>query len=187
VAVPFIWFLIMTSQGAPGFGCFSFFIDSSNHYCLLKPNQGMTSIKGMGPDLSYHAHNQAKQRRNTPQRRVILEELQASHSHPTAAELFALVRQKLPRISLGTVYRNLEVLCEDGHINKLELAGVETRFDAITQPHLHIRCTRCHKVEDLPDSGLMARPPAEMAGYLVEGSRQEFYGICPACRQHSSN
>ena len=137
--------------------------------------------------MSQESRPHGKLRRNTPQRRVILEELRQLHSHPTASELHTIVRRKLPRISLGTVYRNLEVLCEDGRINKLELAGAEARFDAMTHPHLHIRCTRCHKVEDLPEDGLLVNPPAELAGYLVKGSRQEFFGICPACRQSSAN
>ena len=137
--------------------------------------------------MSTNSQPRSKARRNTPQRRVILEELRKLESHPTAAELFAIVRARIPRISLGTVYRNLEVLHEGGQINKLELAGAETRFDAMTHPHLHIRCTRCHKVEDLPDAGLMLDTPSELAGYAIEGSRQEFFGICPACRRQGNH
>jgi Fur family ferric uptake transcriptional regulator len=124
-----------------------------------------------------------KQRRNTPQRRIILDELQAMHSHPTAAELFAAVRQRLPRISLGTVYRNLEVLFEDGRINKLELSGSETRFDGVTEPHLHIRCSDCGRVQDLVDDSLQPIIPAEMAGFQVQGCRAEYFGLCPDCRK----
>ena len=126
--------------------------------------------------------NVARQRRSTPQRRVILQELQALESHPTAAELFSIVREKLPRISLGTVYRNLEVLCADGQINKLELSGTETRFDAITVPHLHIRCTGCSKVQDLMDPPLIAHSPDELEGFQVQGCRLEYFGLCPECR-----
>ena len=124
----------------------------------------------------------AKQRRNTQQRRVILEELQAVRTHPTAAELFNLVRRKMPRVSLGTVYRNLEVLHRDGRINKLDLAGGESRFDAVTEPHLHIRCTGCDRIEDLIEPALMTEPPRELGGYLVQGRRLEYFGVCPECR-----
>ncbi len=124
-----------------------------------------------------------KQRRSTPQRRIILEELRALRTHPTAAELFAIVRRRLPRISLGTVYRNLDVLHEDGRIRKLELAGAEARFDADLSPHLHIRCTECGRVEDLMDASPGTDIPAELAGFLVQGYRLEYFGICPACRQ----
>lgn len=126
--------------------------------------------------------NVTRQRRSTPQRRVILKELQALKSHPTAAELFTIVREKLPKISLGTVYRNLEVLCNDGYINKLELSGAETRFDGITDPHLHIRCTGCGKVQDLMDPSLIAHSPEELEGFQVQGCRLEYFGLCPDCR-----
>jgi Fur family ferric uptake transcriptional regulator len=126
-----------------------------------------------------------KQRRNTPQRQVILEELNSMKSHPTAAELFAVVRQRLPRISLGTVYRNLEVLHESGQVNKLELAGTETRFDATMDPHLHVRCTECGRIDDIMDPTMMTSQPSELAGYLVRGCRLEYFGVCPGCRKKS--
>lgn len=126
-----------------------------------------------------------KQRRNTPQRRIILEELNSARSHPTATELFTMVRKKLPRISLGTVYRNLEVLYQSGQINKLELAGTETRFDGMLEPHLHIRCTECGAIEDLMDPSLVAARPQELNGFLVKGCRLEYFGTCPSCRNNS--
>lgn len=128
-----------------------------------------------------------KLRRNTPQRRVILEELRALKTHPTAAELFSIVREKLPRVSLGTVYRNLEVLYEDGQINRLELAGAETRFDGMVDPHLHIRCTECGRIDDIMDPSLMTGQPAELGGYQVKGCRLEYFGTCPDCRQEAMN
>ena len=67
--------------------------------------------------------------RNSRQRQVILEELRKLTSHPTAAVLYAVVRRRLPKISLGTVYRNLELLARMGVVQKLELAGGEARFD----------------------------------------------------------
>lgn len=124
-----------------------------------------------------------KLRRHTPQRAVILEELHATKAHPTAAELFALVRRKLPRISLGTIYRNLEVLHEDGLVRKLELAGTETRFDGTTTPHYHVRCTECGCVRDLPaplHDKLVTRP-LDTGGFRIDGHRLEFTGVCPDC------
>jgi Fur family ferric uptake transcriptional regulator len=129
-----------------------------------------------------------KLRRNTPQRRVVLEELRHLKSHPTAAELYAIVRRRLPRISLGTVYRNLEVLHEDGMIRKMEFAGSESRFDGMMEKHDHVRCTECGRIEDVfpssPDQDL--KPPAELAGFAVEGYRLEYYGSCPSCRMKAS-
>ncbi|MCK9995096.1 MAG: transcriptional repressor [Candidatus Krumholzibacteria bacterium] len=125
-----------------------------------------------------------KLRRNTPQRRVILEELCLLKSHPTAAELYAIVRKRLPRISLGTVYRNLEVLHEDGVIDKMEFAGAESRFDGNTELHYHVRCTECGRIEDIFPLDWEQTPaqPAELAGFQVTGYRLEYFGICPDCR-----
>jgi Fur family ferric uptake transcriptional regulator len=128
-----------------------------------------------------------KLRRNTPQRRVILQELCQLKSHPTAAELYAVVRRRLPRISLGTVYRNLEVLHEDGKIRKMEFAGAETRFDGTLEQHYHVRCTECGRVEDVftLDQGQSPAQPAEVAGFKVTGHRLEYFGICPGCRDRA--
>jgi len=126
--------------------------------------------------------------RNTPQRRVILHELRQLKSHPTAAELYAVVRKRLPRVSLGTIYRNLEVLNEDGMIHKLEFAGSETRFDGLLEQHDHVRCTECGRIEDifLRDSALAPARPTELAGFAVTGHRLEYFGVCPDCRQRKS-
>lgn len=129
-----------------------------------------------------------KLRRNTPQRRVILHELCQMTSHPTAAELYGVVRQRLPRISLGTIYRNLEVLHEDGMIRKMEFSGSETRFDGNLDPHYHVRCTECDRVDDLhtTDPGIAPSQPAELGGFQISGHRLEFFGICPDCRKRDT-
>ncbi len=77
--------------------------------------------------------------RLTTQRQVILEELGKVTSHPTANEVYDMVRKRLPRIGLGTVYRNLELMAESGLILKLEVGGTQKRFDATTDLHYHIR------------------------------------------------
>ena len=125
-----------------------------------------------------------KLRRNTPQRRVVLDELSHMKSHPTAAELYAAVRQRLPRISLGTVYRNLEVLHEDGMIRKMEFSGAESRFDGNLEQHDHVRCTDCGRIADIFPQGPdhISVPPEEMAGFQVVGYRLEFFGSCPRCQ-----
>src|SRR5574340_808335 len=91
--------------------------------------------------------------RRTRQREVILEELQKVKSHPTAVGLHDLVRRRLPKISLGTVYRNLELLAKAGVIRKLETAGAEARFDGNAGQHHHIRCVGCGRVDDVEQRG----------------------------------
>ena len=122
--------------------------------------------------------------RNTPQRRVILEQLQRTTSHPTAGELYQIVRRRLPKVSLGTVYRNLDLLAEAGKIQKLNLGGSEARFDAKTDAHYHVRCVRCGRVDDVPGlpADLVADEMANRAGYEILGHRLEFVGICPQCK-----
>ena len=91
-----------------------------------------------------------KKMRMTPQRRVILEELRRVNDHPAADEIYHRVRKRLPKISLGTVYRNLEVLCELGEIQRLELSGSTKRYDGVPNKHYHIRCVECGRVDDAP-------------------------------------
>lgn len=125
-----------------------------------------------------------KAQRNTRQRRVVLEELNKLTSHPTAAELYDLTRARLPKISLGTVYRNLELLADNGIIRKLETVGAEARFDGNPERHYHVRCVRCGRVDDA--HGVPANPLKRevktLAGYQVLGFRLEFVGVCPGCR-----
>ena len=124
-----------------------------------------------------------KNLRMTRQRKVILEELRKLNTHPSADEIYEVVRQRLPRISLGTVYRNLEVLSELGEIQKLELSGLLKRFDWDTKKHYHIRCVRCSRVDDAPIAPLN-QLDNELYGatvFEIIGHNLEFTGLCPEC------
>jgi Fur family ferric uptake transcriptional regulator len=123
----------------------------------------------------------------TPQRKVILEELRKVNTHPSADEIYAMVRRRLPRISLGTVYRNLEILAENGQIQKLELGSSLKRFDGVAENHYHIRCIRCDRVVDAPvdfDPALDQKLKS-ISDFDIIGHRLEFIGICPACRKQA--
>jgi len=123
--------------------------------------------------------------RITRQRRIILEELRKSGSHLTADELYGKVRRRLPRVSLGTVYRNLELLSRGGTIGKIETAGGKMRFDSMAEPHYHIHCRRCGLVADLELAHLpdLEKLVADPVGFRITGYRLEFTGLCPRCRQ----
>lgn len=123
--------------------------------------------------------------RMTHQREIILEELRRCPSHPTADELYERIKKKLPRISLATVYRNLEILSEAGLIKKLEISGRQKRFDWDTRDHDHVYCTHCHRVENIPTTAapLIATGSNQQKGYLITGCRIEFYGLCPNCQK----
>ncbi len=124
----------------------------------------------------------------TRQRRVILEELSKARTHPTADEVYARVRRRLPRISLGTVYRNLETLSARGLIGKLEVAGTQKRFDGDAGRHHHVRCIRCGLIADalLEDIDAVASAIGEVEGYEITGYRLELLGRCPRCRGKGS-
>lgn len=128
--------------------------------------------------------NEPSSLRMTQQRRVILEELGAVTCHPTADELYQRVRRRLPRVSLGTVYRNLEIMAQKGEIQRIGAAGTQRRFDATTAVHYHIRCTSCGRVADLPLKPVarLEQEAAKASGFAITGHWVEFQGICPECQ-----
>jgi Fur family ferric uptake transcriptional regulator len=120
----------------------------------------------------------------TRQRKIILEELRNMHSHPTADEVYDSVRKRMPRISLGTVYRNLEILSQWGLAQKLDLAGNRRRFDGSMEDHYHVRCVRCGEVEDVPVEPLqhLEESARSNTDFEILGHRLNFLGLCPSCR-----
>jgi len=133
--------------------------------------------------------NNSSMMRLTTQRQIILEELSKVKSHPTASDLYDMVRKRLPRIGLGTVYRNLDLMAENGMILKLEVGGTQKRFDATTKTHYHIRCSSCGKVDDIdtPVMDELVKTAAESSSYQILGHHVEFTGICPDCQQSEKN
>ena len=125
--------------------------------------------------------------RLTTQRQIILEELGKVTSHPTANEVYDMVRKRLPRIGLGTVYRNLELMADTGVIFKLEVGGTQKRFDATTKPHYHIRCSSCGKVDDvhIEVQQQITQLAKSASNYEILGHHIEFSGICPDCQNKS--
>ena len=124
-----------------------------------------------------------KSMRLTNQRQVLLEELRKVTTHPTASELYDMVRVRLPRIGLGTVYRNLELLSSSGIIKKLETGGEQKRFDGDTSPHYHIRCVKCNRVEDIfiERFGELEKNAASCCNYKILDHHVQFSGICSEC------
>jgi Fur family ferric uptake transcriptional regulator len=114
---------------------------------------------------------------------LVLHTLRSFPVHPTAVELYAKAREAMPSLSLGTVYRNLEMLTRSGEVLCLERAGTSRRFDGNTAAHGHVRCTVCGRVGDvvgvLPDAVLdNVRSP----GFDIMGMEVEFTGLCSECR-----
>ena len=122
--------------------------------------------------------------RRTKQKEAILEVLRDTTSHPTADWVYNEVRKEIPNISLGTVYRNLRLLCESGEILELDLCGTLARFDARQDNHYHFRCEKCGRVfdVDLPVDEEIDRRAALKTGFEVSFHRLEFRGVCKNCQ-----
>lgn len=124
--------------------------------------------------------------RMTQQRQVILEEVR-SGCHPTADQIYERVRKRLPQISMGTVYRNLDTLASLGFIRKMEPDHTQMRFDANTKEHYHTTCMNCERVDDLPIESLddtlanLEKALGKLTKYGIFGHRLEFIGLCPEC------
>jgi Fe2+ or Zn2+ uptake regulation protein len=123
--------------------------------------------------------------RCTRQRAAVFACLQAAESHPTAEQVFASVRGRMPHISLATVYKALEALVESGLATKLVAANGSARYDARSDHHYHLRCLRSGAVEDVPtefDPDLIAKidpglgPKLASKGFHVTGYRLELVG-----------
>lgn len=133
--------------------------------------------------------NSVQKHRMTHQRKVILEVVQENHSHLTADEIYEIVRKKLPRISMGTVYRNLDVLATQGLIKKLDPHYPQMRFDHNTKEHYHLICSRCEKICDAEfessDNHIetLEKALGKLTRFGIFGHKLEFIGLCPECME----
>lgn len=124
--------------------------------------------------------------RLTGPRRVVLEVVRASDTHPTAEAVHQMVRSRLPRVSLGTVYRNLRILVAQGLVK--ELAGPQARFDCNLSEHHHFTCLACGRIIDVPGplterhARTLVSRVASSGGFSVSHHRIDFYGRCASCR-----
>ncbi len=126
--------------------------------------------------------NEKRGVRLSRQRETILTELCKVKTHPTADEVYEMVRKIMPRISLGTVYRNLDFLSNQGVVLRLGGAGTQKRFDGNPVPHPHLRCSVCGRVEDVEyPLSLPELPDGETMGYTDLRCDVEFVGVCPQC------
>ena len=123
------------------------------------------------------------------QRESIKACLMGRRDHPTADALYTSIREQFPNISLGTVYRNLNLLVELGEIRKFSCGDGTDRFDYDTSPHYHYVCRKCGRILDLP----MAAEPAleDKARACLDGTVEEhtvfFYGTCGECLRNDTH
>jgi Fur family transcriptional regulator, peroxide stress response regulator len=119
----------------------------------------------------------------TQQRAAVFEYLSSVDHHPTAEEVYLMVKQELPKISLATVYKNLEALVVCGAASKLTYGDGAARYDIRTDHHYHARCLKCGRIADLePEAGERLLKLIKLpGGFKVEGYRLEISGYCKNC------
>jgi Fur family peroxide stress response transcriptional regulator len=121
------------------------------------------------------------------QRQVIMDFLMTRKDHPTADVVYTNVRQSYPKISLGTVYRNLTLLADMGEIQRLRLGDGVDHFDADTSPHYHFICSKCGSVIDLEMDNIddIVDTASKHFDGEIDGHVTYFYGTCGNCRKSS--
>jgi Fur family peroxide stress response transcriptional regulator len=121
----------------------------------------------------------------TPQRLAIYEALAGDDSHPSAADVYNRIKPALPSLSLGTVYRTLELFERQGLVARVHVAGDEARFDAHLDDHQHLVCVRCRRVIDFQDPRLQRLPVPKglPGGFRVLSQRLHLLGLCRACQR----
>jgi Fe2+ or Zn2+ uptake regulation protein len=120
----------------------------------------------------------------TSQRRAVLDALKDFKGHPSAEEVYLLVKKRNPKVALGTVYQALSVLEEIGLIEAKRWSETPVRYDLNTTPHHDIRCTKCGEVAEIPgieleDFALRIRGNTP---YEVTNASLIIEGICPDCQ-----
>ena len=118
--------------------------------------------------------------RNTAQRSAILEFLRSRRHHCSAVQVYDAVREKIPNISLGTVYRNLGQLLESGEIISVEAVDKCIYYDGFVENHAHFVCNACKEIFDFPIEE-ESRKALKDAGFMVENERVIYYGLCKKC------
>ncbi len=122
--------------------------------------------------------------RNTAQRDLVLRVVEESCDHPSAETIYTRCRERMPEISLGTVYRNLKVLVELGKIREVSILNAGDRYDKTIGLHAHFRCKSCGVVLDVPAKDLDRLESAvqSMTGYQIDGTEVLFVGLCDRCK-----
>lgn len=127
--------------------------------------------------------------RRSKQRDTILKVLRSTTSHPTVDWIYDQVREEIPNISLGTVYRDINQLKQEGLIQELCLGSGPSRYDGTPENHYHFRCVKCGRVFDVdePVNHEMEREVEQNSGFRVLYHQVEFYGLCPDCQKSNGS
>lgn len=123
-------------------------------------------------------------RKFSKQREMILQYLLEQRNHPTAERIYSELKTQIPSLSLATVYRNLNLLCDLGKVQKLDTGESEDRYDANVDDHAHFICETCRNVTDIFDEQEIRRSVRSVLGeeYQIKYHKLYVYGVCPCCQ-----
>lgn len=124
--------------------------------------------------------SERKNMRNTLQRELVYDIVMNSSDHPSADVVYERARRMMPRISMGTVYRNLKQLAEAGRIREIRISDDSNRYDKTLHTHAHFRCRVCGRVTDIETECGAAVPANGFSGKL-ESTDILFGGVCADC------
>lgn len=127
--------------------------------------------------------NKTQTFRQSKQRERILEILKETDAHPSADWLYEKLKKEFPKLSLGTVYRNMNILIEQGKIQKIHFGSTFDRFEANPTPHYHLICEKCGKIEDfkMPIYEEINKQAGAQTEFQINHHRIEFFGTCSDC------
>lgn len=128
------------------------------------------------------------ERRNTVQKEVVLNAVRSMRGHATADEVYSYILNDHPNIGKGTVYRNLNVLSEEGKIRKVEVTEGPNRFDFTVKDHYHITCVKCNRIFDV-DMDVIPKLESRIHdthGIRFLGYDILFKGLCTDCQMNNN-
>ncbi len=118
----------------------------------------------------------------TPQRIAIVDYLMKKVNHPTAEQIYEIIKKKYPTMSIATVYNTLDMLKEIGLLVEMNIKRGKACYDFVTGPHHHFFCHECENVYNIMDVNCPIFKAGECDGHQVEEMHGYFYGICKNCR-----
>ena len=121
--------------------------------------------------------------KHSKQRDAILDYLHSTKSHPTAETVYENVREHIPNISLGTVYRNLAALSDSGDILGITVGDGSEHFDGDKRPHIHLHCRKCGNIADAPLTSDAPIKAASKAGFVPDSEVYVVCGVCAECNK----
>jgi Fur family peroxide stress response transcriptional regulator len=122
----------------------------------------------------------------TPQRIAIYEMLMSTKSHPSAETIYDSIKDRYPTMSLATVYKTLKALVQLNLAQEINVGEGNFRYDANAEPHPHIVCINCGRVDDIDnlDLSFINESAENFTDYDILKSKVYFYGICSDCKQN---